>query len=84
MKLTIKILGTGCARCNTLATFTEEVVREYAYDIDIQKIGNINQILKYKVMSTPALVINEIVVASGRVPSKEEIRSFIEKTNPVN
>jgi small redox-active disulfide protein 2 len=79
MKTNIKILGIGCARCNTLADFTAQVVKETGFDAEIQKIGDIEQIIKYQVMSTPALVINEKVVVSGRVPSKEEIRSFIEK-----
>lgn len=83
MKTNIKILGMGCARCNTLADITVQVVRENGFDAEIQKIGDIEKIMKYQVMSTPGLVINEKVVASGRVPSKEEIRSFIEKAASV-
>ncbi len=79
MKNVIKILGTGCAKCNTLAEITAEVIREHGFDTELQKIGDIEEIMKYKVMSTPALVINEKVVSSGRVPSKEEIMLFIQK-----
>jgi small redox-active disulfide protein 2 len=78
-KISIKILGTGCARCNKLTDFTADVVKVNGFDAEIQKIGDIELILKYRVMSTPALVINEKVVSFGRVPSKEEIRTFIEK-----
>ncbi len=82
MKLSVKILGTGCAKCNTLAEVTAGVIEKYGYDAELLKIGDIDNILKYQVMSTPALVINEKVVSFGRVPSKEEIRAFIE--NEIN
>jgi len=81
MKINIKILGTGCTKCDAFANLTTEVIRENGFDTEIQKIGDIEQIMKYQVMSTPALVINEKVVSFGRVPSKEEIRTFIEKAN---
>jgi small redox-active disulfide protein 2 len=81
MKINLKILGAGCAKCKTLEEITNEVVIENGIDADIQKIGDIVQIMSYQVMSTPALVINEKVAFSGRVPSKTEIRSFIEKAN---
>lgn len=79
MTINIKILGTGCARCNTLTDVTSEVVKENGFDAEIQKVGDIEQILKYRVLSTPGLVINEKVTSSGRVPSKAEIRDFILK-----
>lgn len=79
MKVIIKILGTGCTRCNTLAEFSADVVKEYGFDAEIHKAGDIEQILKYQVVSTPGLVINEKVVSFGRVPSREEIRNFISK-----
>jgi len=79
MKVYIKILGTGCTKCRTLEKITAEVVKENGFDADLQKIGDIVQIMDYHVISTPALVINEKVAFSGRVPSKAEIRTFIEK-----
>ena len=78
MKKLIKILGTGCAKCNTLAAITAEVIRENGLDAELQKIGDIEEILKYQVFATPALVIDEKVVSIGRVPSKPEILAFIE------
>jgi len=79
MKINLKVLGTGCAKCKTLEKVTTEVVNENHFDADIQKIEDIVQIMQYHVMSTPALVVNEKVVFSGRVPSKTEIKNFIEK-----
>jgi len=77
MKVKIKILGVGCTRCNTLAELTNQVIREGGFETEVRKTGDIEEILSYKVFSTPALVINEKVVVSGRVPTKEEIRNYI-------
>ena len=76
-KINLKILGAGCTKCKTLEEFVIEVVRENGFDANIQKIGDIVQIMSYQVISTPALVINEKVAFSGRVPSKSEVKSFI-------
>jgi small redox-active disulfide protein 2 len=78
-KMEIKILGTGCPKCKTLEKATQEVVTENNYDAQISKVEDIVQIMNYGVISTPGLVINEKVVISGRVPSKEEIKQQIEK-----
>ena len=79
MEINLKILGTGCSKCKTLEKVTTEVVKENNFDADIQKVEDIMQIMNYHVMATPALVVNEKVVFSGRVPSKSEIKSYIEK-----
>jgi small redox-active disulfide protein 2 len=79
MKINLKILGTGCSKCKTLEKVTTETVKEYNIDADIQKVEDIVQIMSYHVMSTPALVVNEKVVFSGRVPSKSEIKTYIDK-----
>jgi small redox-active disulfide protein 2 len=79
MRINLKILGTGCVKCETLGKVTAKVVRENNFDADILKVEDIVQILNYHILSTPALVINEKVVFSGRVPSESEIKSFIEK-----
>lgn len=74
---TIKILGTGCAKCKQ----TEAVVRETLAEIDvaanIEKVEDIEKIMAYDVMSTPALVIDEQVVIRGKVPTKEEVRALL-------
>jgi small redox-active disulfide protein 2 len=74
----IKVLGTGCAKCKTLEKLTKEVVGENNIAADITKVEDIVQIMGYGVMATPALVINEKVAISGRVPSKDEIKKLIE------
>lgn len=75
----IKVLGPGCKKCGTLAEATKKAVEELSVDANITKIDDMVQILSYGVMSTPALVINEKVVVSGKVPSVAEIKGLIEK-----
>ena len=79
MKINIKILGTGCPKCKTLEKLTTEVVTENSFDAEISKVEDIVQIMNYGVMGTPGLVVNEKVLISGRVPTKDEIKKLIEK-----
>ncbi len=69
----IKILGPGCPKCRTLEKLTREVVEKNRIEAIISKVEDIMEIMKYGVMSTPALVVDEKVVIKGRVPSEEEI-----------
>ena len=75
----IKILGTGCQKCKTLERMASEVVAENSIDARISKVEDIMEIMKYGIIATPGLVINEKVVISGRLPSKDEIKTQIEK-----
>jgi len=69
----IKILGTGCPNCITLEKRVRKVVEENAIDAKITLVKDIVDIMAYKVMSTPALVVDEEVKIKGRVPRNEEI-----------
>lgn len=73
----IKVLGTGCARCRTLEELTRKVVRESGIDANITKVEDVVEIMKFNIMTTPALVVNGKVVSKGRIPSAEEIRQFL-------
>jgi small redox-active disulfide protein 2 len=77
MTINIKIFGSGCAKCNTLDRITRETVKENNLDAEVVKVEDIVKIIGYGVMTTPALVINEKVVVSGRVPTKEVILALI-------
>jgi len=81
--MNIKVIGTGCSKCKTLEKLTREVVVENNIAADITKVEDIVEIMGYGVMATPALVINEKVAISGRVPSKDEIKKLIEKAGNV-
>jgi small redox-active disulfide protein 2 len=73
----IKILGAGCARCERLERLTREVVDELGAEATFTKVKDIDAIMAYDVMTTPALVINEEVKSSGRIPPKEQITAWI-------
>ncbi len=75
----IKILGAGCANCKKLYLAAEEAVREMGVEATIEKVEDIQKIMEYGVMRTPALVINQKVKASGKIPGKEELRKYIEE-----
>jgi small redox-active disulfide protein 2 len=72
-KMEIKILGTGCAKCKTLEKLIREVVEQNEIQATIIKVEDITEIMRYHIMSTPALVVNEKVEIKGRVPSAAEI-----------
>jgi len=75
----IEILGTGCPKCKTLNELTEEAVNELVVSAEIIKVTDINKIIDYGVMMTPALVIDGGVIVVGRIPSKEEIIKWIKE-----
>lgn len=77
----IKILGTGCQKCKTLEKMTQEVIAENDFNASITKVEDIMQIMNYGILATPGFVINEKVLISGRLPSKDEIKKQIEKFN---
>ena len=75
----IKILGTGCPKCKTLEKLTREVVEKNGIDATITKVEDITEIIKYHIMATPALVVNEKVEIKGRIPSADEIEQILSK-----
>lgn len=75
----IKILGTGCPKCKTLEKLTREVVEQNGFSANITKVEDIVDIMKYNIMATPALVVNEKVEIKGRVPSADEIKQVLLK-----
>jgi small redox-active disulfide protein 2 len=78
--MNIKILGTGCPKCKALEKMTREVVEKNGIDATITKVEDIVDIMKYNIMSTPALVVNEKVEIKGRIPSADEIKQILLKS----
>jgi small redox-active disulfide protein 2 len=74
----IKILGSGCAKCERLEKLAREVAAELGIEATITKVKDLDAIMAYDIMSTPALVIDEEVKSSGRLPRKEEIAEWIQ------
>ncbi len=69
----IKVLGTGCPKCKALEKVARDAVAEMGINADVEKVEDIVKIMGYGVMHTPALVVDEKVVLSGRVPSTSQI-----------
>lgn len=74
----IKVLGPGCANCNKLEKIVEEAVKELGINDPVQKVSDIQAMLSYGIMSTPALVVDGKVKFSGRVPGKDEIKKYLQ------
>jgi len=73
----IKVLGTGCAKCKKLYAEVEKAIASSGQTVELEKVEQIDEIMKYGVMMTPALVIGEEVKSSGRIPASSEIVSWI-------
>jgi small redox-active disulfide protein 2 len=73
----IKVLGSGCANCKRLEATTRKVVESLALEADIEKVTDYAEIMKYPILSTPGLVINEKLVSAGRIPSEKEITDWL-------
>jgi len=75
----IEILGTGCPKCKSLENITREVVKQMGIDAYIRKVEDIVEIMKFNVMTTPALVVDGKVVLKGRIPSVDELKELLSK-----
>ncbi len=73
----IKVLGTGCAKCKSLEKVTRKAVEELNLEATVEKVEDIQKIMEYSVMRTPALVINEKVVMSGQLPKISELKEVL-------
>ena len=75
--MTIQILGTGCTRCKTLTANAELAVQELGLDAAVEKVTEVQDIIKFQILMTPGLVINGQVKAAGRIPTVEEIKQML-------
>ena len=75
--LKIKILGSGCANCKKLEAIARDAASTAGVEADFEKVTDMKAIMAYDILSTPALVINEKVVASGRIPTKAEVQQWL-------
>ncbi len=75
--ITIKVLGSGCPNCKKLEAMARKAVENARIEADIIKVTDYNDIMKYPILSTPGLVINEKLVSSGRIPSETEITEWL-------
>lgn len=73
----IKILGSGCAKCQRLEQLAREAAAELGVDAQFEHVREMSEIMAYPIMTTPALVIDEKVMVSGRLPSRDEIAGWL-------
>lgn len=75
--LNIKILGSGCSNCKKLEAIARDAAAASGVEAEFEKVTDMTAIMSYDILSTPALVINNQVVASGRIPTKAEIQQWL-------
>lgn len=75
--LTIKVLGPGCANCKRMEQIATREVEKLGLEATIEKVTDYGDIMAYGVLATPGLVINEQVVVSGRIPSSQEVDTWL-------
>ena len=80
MTKVIKILGTGCPKCQSMTGVVKEVIAENGIDASIEKVEDVMEIMKYNVMTTPALVIDDSITIKGRVPTKKEVLELLNQS----
>lgn len=80
----IKVLGSGCAKCNELERAAVQALEELGRDTAVEHVTDFTQIAAYGVMTTPALVVDGKVVSFGKVLKKDEVVSILEKCNPAS
>jgi small redox-active disulfide protein 2 len=75
--LTIKVLGSGCANCKRVEQIVRKIVDEMSLEAEVVKVTEYPDIMKYNIMSTPGLVVNEKVVSTGRIPTPAEVTTWL-------
>jgi small redox-active disulfide protein 2 len=73
----LQILGTGCTKCKKLAEVTEAGAKDLQLDYELEKVTDINEIMNFGVMITPALVVDGTVKLAGKVPSLDEVKKLL-------
>jgi small redox-active disulfide protein 2 len=79
MKMDIKILGSGCTKCQLVEKIVKEAVEERGINATIEKVKDIKKITEYGVFTTPSVIIDGEVKAAGKIPKKEEVLAWLGK-----
>lgn len=73
----IKILGTGCSKCDKLEKNAKKAIKELGIDATIEKVSDLKEIIAYGVMDVPALVVDDEIKTKGKVLTSEEIKQYL-------
>lgn len=76
--VTVKVLGSGCPSCKRLEAIVRTIAQRKTYPIEIQKVTEFMDIMHYRILATPGLVINEVVKSAGRIPSDADISAWLD------
>ncbi len=79
--INLLVIGPGCAKCKTLAQFTEQAVKELGVAAEVNKVSDLKEIMALGVMMTPALAVNGTIKVMGKVPSVAEIKFLLAEVN---
>ncbi len=75
--LTIKVLGPGCANCQKVEQIAKKAAATLSADARVEKVTDMKEIMRYSILATPGLVVNDRVVCAGRIPSEAEVTMWI-------
>ena len=73
----IKVLGPGCAKCKTTYNVIEKVIKENNLDVKLTKVDDIMEMVSYNIMTTPAVVVDEVVKMKGQVPTESDVKKLL-------
>ena len=73
----IKVLGPGCAKCKSTYNVIEKVIKENNLDVKLTKVDDIMEITNYNIMTTPAVVVDEVVKIKGQVPTENDVKKLL-------
>lgn len=73
----IKVLGPGCSKCKTTYQVVEKVIKENNQDVKLTKVDDIMEMMNYNIMTTPAIVVDEVVKIKGKVPTESEVKEIL-------
>ncbi|HDS08777.1 MAG TPA: thioredoxin family protein [Firmicutes bacterium] len=79
--LKIKVLGAGCPKCIKTEEVVKAALKNLGWDANVIKVTDLNEIMDHGVMITPAVIINDELVFSGKIPSVSEVEKYLEKIN---
>lgn len=73
----IKVLGPGCAKCKTTYNVIEKVIKENNLDVKLTKVDDIMEMMSYNIMTTPVVVVDEVVKMKGQVPTESDVKKLL-------
>ena len=76
---TIKVLGPGCAKCKTTFNNVQEAVKQLGIEAEIIKIEDIEGMMKYNILTTPVLMVDDVIKVKGRIAQTDEIKTFLKE-----